>query len=88
VRDTETEEAEKKGVERLEAVNRRKSRGKPPGEAQLANNLYVIVITSLREVDAYLIPELYRFRRQRELVFKVSNCGSGITGYRHKRRHW
>jgi hypothetical protein len=32
-----TEEAEKKGVERLKAMNRMKSHGKPPGEAQLVS---------------------------------------------------
>jgi hypothetical protein len=65
-----TAEAEAKGVERLKAMNRMKSHGKPPSEAQLANNRYVIVMTSLLESEAYLILQLYRFRWQIELVFK------------------
>jgi hypothetical protein len=36
-----TEKAEKNGVERLKAMNRMKSRGKPPSEAQLADNRYI-----------------------------------------------
>jgi hypothetical protein len=50
-----TEEAEKKGIERLKVMNRMKSHEKPPSEAQLANNRYVIIITSLLEADAELI---------------------------------
>jgi IS4 transposase len=65
-----TEEEEAKGVERLKAINRTKTHGKPPGEAQLANNRYIIVMTSLLEVEAALLLELYRFRWQIELVFK------------------
>jgi hypothetical protein len=59
-----------KGVERLKVMNRMKSHGKPPREAQLANNQYVIVMTSLLESEAYLILQLYRFRWQIEQVFK------------------
>jgi hypothetical protein len=51
-------------------MNRMKSHGKPPSEAQLANNRYVIVMTSLLETEACLILQLYRFRWQIELVFK------------------
>jgi hypothetical protein len=47
--------SEAQGVERLKEMNRMKSHGKPPGEGQLANNRYIIVITSLLEVDAELI---------------------------------
>jgi IS4 transposase len=65
-----TEEAEREGIERLKVMNRMKSHGKPPSEAQLANNRYVIVATSLLEADACLILQLYRFRWQIELVFK------------------
>jgi hypothetical protein len=65
-----TEEAEKKGIERLKVMNRMKSHGKPPSEAPLANNRYVIVITSLVEPEACLILQRYRFRWQIELVFK------------------
>jgi hypothetical protein len=65
-----TEKAEAKGIERLKEMNRMKSHGKPPSEAQLANNRYVIVVTSLLETDACLILQLYRFRWQIELVFK------------------
>jgi hypothetical protein len=64
------EEAEKKGIERLKVMNRMKSHGKPPSEAQLANNRYVIVVTSLFETEACLILQLYCFRWQIELVFK------------------
>jgi IS4 transposase len=63
-----TEEA--KGVERLKAINRTKSHGKPPSEAQLANIRYIIVITSMLELEAALLLHLYRFRWQIELVFK------------------
>jgi IS4 transposase len=59
-----------KGVERLKVMNRMKRHGKPPSEAQVANNRYVIVIMSLLETDAELILHLYRFRWQIELVFK------------------
>jgi hypothetical protein len=45
-----------KGVERLKAMNRMKSHGKPPSEVQLANNRYVIVMTSLLETEAAAIP--------------------------------
>jgi hypothetical protein len=65
-----TEEAEKEGVERLKAMNRMKSHGKPPSEAQLANNRYIIVISSLLEADACLLLQPYRFRWQIEPVFK------------------
>jgi hypothetical protein len=65
-----TEETEMKGVERLKVMNRMKSCGKPPSEALLANNRYVIVMTSPLKTEAELIPQLYRFRRQMELVFK------------------
>ncbi|MDR3123122.1 MAG: hypothetical protein LBU16_05015 [Treponema sp.] len=33
-------------------MNRMKSQGKPPSEAQLANNRHVIVAASLLETDA------------------------------------
>jgi hypothetical protein len=59
-----------KGVERLKAMNRMGSHGKPPSEAQLANNQYIIVVTSLLAPAASLIMQLYRFRWQIELVFK------------------
>jgi IS4 transposase len=81
------EEAEEKGVERLKVMKRH---GKPPSEAQLANKRYVIVITSLREVEAELILQRYRFRRQIELVFKrlrtcrVRSRCLGIIRYRQK----
>jgi transposase len=65
-----TEEGEMEGVERQKVMNRMKSRGKPPSEAQWANNRYVIGIRSLLETDAELIMELYRFRWQVERVFK------------------
>jgi IS4 transposase len=65
-----TEEGEKKGVEMLKAKKRVKSRGKSPGEAQLASNRYVIVMTSLLETGPELILQLYRFRQRIELVFK------------------
>jgi hypothetical protein len=65
-----TETAEEKGVERLKAMNHMKSHGKPPDEAQLANNQYVIVVTSLLAPAASLIMQLYRFRWQIELVLK------------------
>jgi hypothetical protein len=51
---------------------------KPPSEAQLANNRYIIVITSLLEVEAALLLELYRFRWQIELVF---NRLKSLFGY-------
>jgi IS4 transposase len=59
-----------KGIERLKAMNRMKSHGKPPSEAPLANNRYGIVMTSLLETDAELILQRSRFRWQIELVFK------------------
>jgi hypothetical protein len=65
-----TEEAEKKGIERLKVMNRMKSHGKLPSQAQLGNNRYIIVLTSLLETDAQLILQLYRFRWQIELIFK------------------
>jgi IS4 transposase len=65
-----TEEGEEKGVERLKAKKRVKDRGKPSGEARLASNRYVMVMTSLLETGAELIPRLYRFRWRTELVFK------------------
>jgi hypothetical protein len=65
-----TEEAEKNGDEWLKALNRMKSRGKPPSEAQLADNQYIIVISSLVEADACVLLQVYRFRRRIELVFK------------------
>jgi hypothetical protein len=58
------------GVERLKVMNRMKSRGKPPSEAQPVNNRYVIVMTSPLETEACLILQRYRFRWQIELVFK------------------
>jgi IS4 transposase len=64
------DEAEKKGVDRLKAKKRMKGCGKPPSGAQLVNNRYVIVKTSLLETGAELIVRLYRFRWQIELVFK------------------
>jgi hypothetical protein len=78
-----TEEAEMKGIERLKEMNRMKSHGKPPSEAQLANNRYVIVITSLLETEACLILQLYRFRRQIEPVFKrLRTCSpQSLFGY-------
>jgi hypothetical protein len=51
-------------------MNRMKGHGKPPGEARLADNRQVIDITSLLETDAELILQRYRFRWQREPVFK------------------
>jgi hypothetical protein len=83
VRLRKTEEAEMKGIERLKAMNRMKSHGKPLGEAQLANNRYVIVTTSLLEVDTSLILQLYRFRWQIELVFKrLRTCSpQSLFGY-------
>ncbi|MDR2245727.1 MAG: hypothetical protein LBE17_03475, partial [Treponema sp.] len=61
MRKTEEESDQKsvaKGVEGLKATNRTKSHGKPPSEAQLANNRYIIVMTSLLEVEAALLLEL------------------------------
>jgi IS4 transposase len=65
-----TEEAEKKGVERLKAKKRVKGCGKPPSGARLVNNRSVMVITGLLETGAGLVPQRYRFRWQIELVFK------------------
>jgi hypothetical protein len=83
-----TEEAsnrrfEAKGVERLKVMNRMKSHGKPPGEARLANNRYVIVMTSPLETGACLILQLYRFRWQIEPVFKrLRTCSpQSLFGY-------
>jgi hypothetical protein len=59
-----------KDIERLSAMNRMKSQEKPPGEVQLPDDRYIMLITSLFETDAELILQLYRFRQQIEPVFK------------------
>jgi IS4 transposase len=59
-----------KGIERMKVMKCMKSHGKPPSEAQLENNRYVIVMTSLFETEAELILQVYRFRWQIDLVFK------------------
>jgi hypothetical protein len=66
--DTENRRREKKAVERLKAKNRMNSRRKPPSEAQLANNRYVMMI--LLKTGAALILQRYRFWWRRKLVFK------------------
>jgi hypothetical protein len=48
----------------------RKYGNKEPREAQIAYNRYVIIVTSIRDVPAELIPELYRQRWQIEMAFK------------------
>jgi hypothetical protein len=62
-------EAEKAGLRRLETEARRKGRGEVSA-AQKAYNRYVVVATSLTEVEGAAVLELYRQRWQVELVFK------------------
>jgi hypothetical protein len=53
---------EEEGKKRLAETTRKKNQGKEPSGAQIANNWYVIVATSLTEVEPVLIMELYRYR--------------------------
>jgi hypothetical protein len=68
--ETPDQRPEANGDERLDEMNSMQSHGKLPGEAQLENNRYIIVITSLLEAEAELIMQLYHFRRQMKPVFK------------------
>jgi IS4 transposase len=65
-----TEEAEEKGLEAMRKTRMRKQRNKELSKAQIAYNRYVILVTSIRDVAAELILEMYRQRWQIELVFK------------------
>ncbi|MDR1901125.1 MAG: transposase [Treponema sp.] len=65
-----TKEAERKGLEVLEKTRMRKHGNKELSKAQRAYNRYVVVVTSITEVAPELILELYRQRRQIDLVFK------------------
>jgi hypothetical protein len=65
-----TKEAEQKGLEALLKTRIRKHGDKNLSKAQRAYNRYVLVVTSITDVPAELILELYRQRWQIELVFK------------------
>jgi hypothetical protein len=65
-----TKEAERKGLESLRKTARRKGIGKEPSALQKAYNKYVILATSITDVPAVMLLELYRQRWQIELVFK------------------
>jgi hypothetical protein len=65
-----TKVAERKGLESLRKTVRRKGIGKEPSALQQAYNRYVILATSITDVPAARLLELYRQRWQIELVFK------------------
>jgi hypothetical protein len=65
-----TREAEAKGLEALRKTRMKKKGDKELSTAQRAYNRYVIVVTSITDVAAELLLELYRQRWQIELVFK------------------
>jgi len=65
-----TQEAELAGLEALRKTQRRKHGRKALSTAQIAYNRYVIVVTSISDVAAAVILQLYRQRWQIELVFK------------------
>ena len=65
-----TKEAELAGLEALGKRQRRKQGRKALSTAQIAYNRYVIVVTSLVDVAAEVILQLYRPRWQIELAFK------------------
>jgi hypothetical protein len=65
-----TKEAEQVSLEALRKTQRRKYGNKELSKAQMAYNRYVIIVTSITDVAAELMLELYRQRWQIELVFK------------------
>jgi hypothetical protein len=65
-----TKEAEEKGLEALRKTRMRKHGDQELSDAQKAYNRYVIVGTSITDVAAELILDLYRHRWQIELAFK------------------
>ena len=65
-----SEEAERKGLEALEKTHKSKRGKNELSEAQIAYNRYVIIVTSITDVAAELIVDLYRQRWQIELAFK------------------
>ena len=65
-----SKEAEQKGLEALRKTQMRKHGNKELSKAQMAYNRYVIIITSITDIAAELILDLYRQRWQIELVFK------------------
>jgi len=65
-----SKEAEQKGLEALRKTRMRKHGNKELSEAQIAYNRYVIIVTSITDVAAELILDLYRQRWHIELAFK------------------
>jgi len=65
-----TKEAELAGLEALGKTQRRKHGNKALSTAQIAYNRYVIVVTSISDVAAGVILQLYQQRWQIALVLK------------------
>jgi IS4 transposase len=65
-----TKEAEQAGLEALRKTQMRKHGNKELSKAQTAYNRYVIIVTSITDVAAEVILDLYRQRWHIEMVFK------------------
>jgi hypothetical protein len=65
-----TKEAEQKGLEAMRKTQMRKHGNKELSKAQMAYNRYVIIVTSITDVAAELLLDLYRQRWQIEMAFK------------------
>jgi transposase len=65
-----TKEAEQAGLQAMRKRQMRKHGNKDLSRAQTAYNLYVILVTSITNVTADLILDLYRQRRHIEMAYK------------------